>query len=424
MDHAIDRLPARLAPPGMLGDARLARLAARGDEAAFSAIFRRYHQQLYRYCRAITGNGEDASDALQNTMVKAMRSLPGEERAIELKPWLFRVAHNEAVSLLRQRKPQSELEESDGATVEGPEAGVADREDMRGLMDDLHDLPGRQRAAVILRELNGLSYADIGAVFGTSTVAAKQAAYDGRLALQDYAKGRAMDCETVTRALSDDDRHFVRGRKLRGHLRSCPDCAAFKGALEARRGQFAALAPALPATAAAALMGKLFGGGGGSAGGGAGLGISAAGGKLAASVGAFKGAAVVAVVAAGAGAGAGVGKAVLDAGNPGDGAAANVRAAETHQAAGARAQQMATQARRAPAGGRSGRSPSAHGSRSALRRGSPGPHGVEAPADRAALTGRRGSRTRSGRRGRAVGSPPAARRPPDAAEQLPARARA
>jgi len=277
-----------LARLGVVGDARLARLASGGDEAAFGAIFRRYHQPLYRYCRAITGDGEDAADALQNTMVKAMRSLPGERRAIELKPWLFRVAHNESVSLLRQRRPAGALEEATSGAVEGPEMGLAAREDLRELMLDLSELPDRQRATMILRELNGLSHAEIASVFGTSTVAAKQAAYDGRRALQDFAKGRAMDCEAVMRAISDRDGKLLGARGLRGHLRSCEECASFKRALDQRSSQLAAMAPALPATAAVGLMRKLFGGGG-SAGGGS-VGLAAAGGKLVVGGGALKGA--------------------------------------------------------------------------------------------------------------------------------------
>ena len=94
---------------GLLGDGRLARLAAKGDPRAFAAIYERYHQDLFRYCRSITGNGEDASDALQNTMTQALRSLPGERREIALRAWLFRIAHNEAVSLIRRRTASVEL---------------------------------------------------------------------------------------------------------------------------------------------------------------------------------------------------------------------------------------------------------------------------------------------------------------------------
>ncbi|HEY8836663.1 MAG TPA: sigma factor, partial [Dehalococcoidia bacterium] len=64
----------------LASDARLVRIAVRGERRAFAAIFRRYHQELFRYCRAILGDGEEAADALQNTMVKVMRALPGESR--------------------------------------------------------------------------------------------------------------------------------------------------------------------------------------------------------------------------------------------------------------------------------------------------------------------------------------------------------
>src|SRR3954471_13785030 len=86
---------------GLFGDDRFARLAAAGDERALAAIYRRHHQDIYRYCRAILHDADEAEDALQATMVKAVSALPGETRSIALKPWLFRVAHNEAISILR-----------------------------------------------------------------------------------------------------------------------------------------------------------------------------------------------------------------------------------------------------------------------------------------------------------------------------------
>ena len=60
-------------------DERIARWAARGSEAAFAVIFERHHQALHRYCHTIVGNGHDASDALQSTMLKAFRALPGRD---------------------------------------------------------------------------------------------------------------------------------------------------------------------------------------------------------------------------------------------------------------------------------------------------------------------------------------------------------
>ena len=94
----------------LLSDQRLVRRAAGGEEHAFAAIFDRYHQPLYRYCLAIVGDSQDAQDALQNTMLKVLRALPGEEREIKLKPWLYRIAHNESVDLLRRRRDTRELD--------------------------------------------------------------------------------------------------------------------------------------------------------------------------------------------------------------------------------------------------------------------------------------------------------------------------
>src|SRR5918996_1876988 len=96
---------ARLRAPMLLvTDRQIVRLAARGESRAFAALYERYHQELYRYCHSILGNGDDALDALHNTMARVLRALPGEKREIALRPWLYRVAHNEAISLLRERR--------------------------------------------------------------------------------------------------------------------------------------------------------------------------------------------------------------------------------------------------------------------------------------------------------------------------------
>ena len=101
MSESAGRLPLELPGSGsarLFGDDSLARRAAGGDSVPSRRSIERHHQELYRYCRAILGDPDDAQDALQATMVKALRSLPGEQREIALKPWLFRIAHNEAIS--------------------------------------------------------------------------------------------------------------------------------------------------------------------------------------------------------------------------------------------------------------------------------------------------------------------------------------
>ncbi|HWW66988.1 MAG TPA: sigma-70 family RNA polymerase sigma factor [Solirubrobacterales bacterium] len=281
----------------ILSDDRLALRATKGDRRAFAAIYRRYHQSLYRFCLAIVGDPQDAQDALQNTMVKALRALPGEERRIQLKPWLYRIAHNESVELLRRRQGTEQLDPALATPAAGPAEEAALRERLRRLISDLDDLPERQRGALVMRELAGLGFAEIGASLGTSSAVARQTVYEARLSLRQMEAGREMSCTTVTKALSDADGRVTRRRDIRAHLRTCASCRSFRDELDGRRHDFAALAP-LPAAAATGLLHGILGGHGGSNGGGLAGALGAGGGKALGASAVVKSAATVAVVAA------------------------------------------------------------------------------------------------------------------------------
>jgi RNA polymerase sigma factor (sigma-70 family) len=287
------------------GDARLARLAARGDRHALEAIYRRHHQELYRYCRAILRDPHDGEDALQATMTKVAATLPGETREISLRPWLFRIAHNEAISILRARRDQAELDQGHPALGADVELEAEQRDRLRQLIRDLDRLPDRQRGALIMRELSGFSFTELGAAFAISPEAAKQAVYEARVALQEMSHGREMDCELVRKAISDGDRRRLRGRRLRAHLNDCDACADFAAAIDRRRGDLAALAPPIALPAALAALHAAVGGGttGSAAGAGSATSIGAALGGSAA----VKSAAVVIAAVAIAGGGAEVG---------------------------------------------------------------------------------------------------------------------
>jgi RNA polymerase sigma factor (sigma-70 family) len=305
----------RVMPRGILElEKRLARDARGGDQRALAKIFSEYHQPLYRYCLAIVGDRQDAEDVLQETMIKVLRALPGEQREIALRPWLYRIAHNESIELLRRRRASVALEGSEPAARRGPAEEVEARERLRQLISDLGVLPERQRGVLLMREAAGLDFDEIGAALGTSPAVARQTLYEARLGLREMDSGREMRCTAVTEALSDGDGRVRRRRDLRAHLRVCLGCQAFAGEIDGRRAELAAIAP-LPAVAAAALLHGVFAGGAGAgavAAGGAGAGAGAAGsgaaglGSLAAGTAAktigtatlLKGAAAVAVVAA------------------------------------------------------------------------------------------------------------------------------
>jgi RNA polymerase sigma factor (sigma-70 family) len=275
----------------MLRDERLATLAAAGEPQAFAVIYERHHAAIYRYCRSILTDGEDARDALQNTMMNAFRSLASSGKDVALRPWLYRIAHNESISLLRRRREHAELDEATEALGPGVEGGAEANERLGQLVADLRELPEGQRSALVMRELSGLSYGDIAIALTMTPAAAKQQVYEAHSALHQMAEGRAMDCESVRRSISIGDRRVLRGRKLAAHLRACDGCRSFRDAVKARRADLMALAPPLPVGAAAALFSSLFGGGGGAGGGGllAGGGVAAGGGAAASATGATSG---------------------------------------------------------------------------------------------------------------------------------------
>ena len=297
MSESAGRLPVQLPRQGaarLSTDDSLARRAAQGDERAFAAIYKRHHQELYRYCRAILRNPDDAQDALQATMVKALRALPGEEREIALKPWLFRVAHNEAISIARARQSPAALDPEAPDPLAAPEQEAATRERLRQLVTDLDSLPDRQRGSLVMRELSGLSFEEIGRVFDFSPAAAKQAVYEARVALQEIAEGREMECDLVREAISAQDRRVLRGRRIRAHLRGCERCSDFEAAIGRRSSDMALIAPPIAAPAAVATLQAVLGG---TAAGGAAAGAGAIGAGLAGGVALKTAVAVVAVAA-------------------------------------------------------------------------------------------------------------------------------
>jgi RNA polymerase sigma factor (sigma-70 family) len=279
----------------LLSDERLTKRAVGGDPRAFAAIFDRYQDRLYGFCFSLLGNRHDAQDALQNTMVKALARLPGEQRRIELRPWLYRIAHNESVDLLRRRRPLSQLDPEWVGSDDGPPEEAARRQRLALLLVDLGQLPERQRGALVMRELGGLRFEQIGTALGVSAAAARQAVYEARLGLREMEVGREMGCAEAMRAISGGDRRVLRRRDIRAHLRGCGACRGLRDEVESRKRSFAALVPLPAAVAGAVLKGAL----GGSAG-GTGLGSALGGGATTtvASSALMKGAATVAVIAA------------------------------------------------------------------------------------------------------------------------------
>jgi RNA polymerase sigma factor (sigma-70 family) len=256
--------------PRLQSDERLARLAGDGNADAFAALFERYHRDVFRYCRWMVRSDADAQDALQSTFERALAALRRAQRDAPVRPWLFRIAHNESVSLLRRRRSNDgellETLESGGPSVE---EAVQRREQFELLLGDLGELTERQRSALLMRELSDLSHVEIAAALGISVGASKQTVFDARRSLVEFTEGREMECEQIKRIVSDGDGRALSGRRVRAHLRSCEGCRDFASSIAERRSTFQALSPVLPAAAATGILARVTGGGVGHAGGGA-----------------------------------------------------------------------------------------------------------------------------------------------------------
>jgi RNA polymerase sigma factor (sigma-70 family) len=262
--------PAGLAPPGpslaplpSLSDAQLARRAGAGDDRAFEILHHRFATHLYRYCRVILGHHEDAEEALQSLMLRAYSALRTGVRPNAVRPWLYRIAHNECLRLIGRRRAVHELPETAPARDGGPGEHAQLRERLHQLLRDLDVLPPAQRSALVMRELGGLSHQAIGEALQERPEAVKQLIYAARQSLAEFDIGRDMPCAAVRRRLSDGDGRRLRARPVRAHLRSCQGCQAFRRALVVRPRQLAALAPLPPLLAGHGVLGAILGSGSG-----------------------------------------------------------------------------------------------------------------------------------------------------------------
>src|SRR3954468_22028038 len=169
--------PARLAGEAVLrsqSDGRLIDLVRAGNDRAFEAIVHRYRRALLRYCGRLL-SGARAEDAVQQTFLNAYRAMKSDEREIDLRPWLYRIAHNPSLNVLRAAAPAGEepiSDEIDG--VERPDQAVERRESLAHVVAAVRALPPRQRDTIVLRELEGRSYEQIAAELNVSGGAVRQ----------------------------------------------------------------------------------------------------------------------------------------------------------------------------------------------------------------------------------------------------------
>jgi RNA polymerase sigma factor (sigma-70 family) len=270
-------------------DEQLVALFREGYDDAFRIIHDRYYKRLLAYVRQMLPRRPDAEDALQDVFVRAYFGLRAHERELSLRAWLFRVAHNRCIDELRRpAPPPAEIVELRSHS-DDPAATAEQRESLRRLIADVRRLPDQQRSALLMRELGGMSYADLAVALEVSVPAIKSLLVRARVGLVQAAEARDTACTDIRQALVEAHEGGVRPAAMaRRHMRDCSGCRSFRRELRGVSRELAALTPAAGLTG---LLAKLLGGSGGasgsssSAGGGA-CGVGASGSSAAAGFGA------------------------------------------------------------------------------------------------------------------------------------------
>jgi RNA polymerase sigma factor (sigma-70 family) len=259
------------------GDERLVDQLRRGNEVAFEVLYDRHHRAILSFCRHMLSSREEAEDAVQQTFISAYDDLAGSTKEIKLKAWLFTIARNRCLSILRARREQAA--ELDEIPTAGLTQQVQERDDLRRMLADLRELPEQQRAALVLSELGDLAHSEIADVVGCETMKVKSLVFQARSSLLESRQAREIPCQEIREQLATLRGGALRRGPLRKHLNACPGCREFREDVRSQRAAMAALLPVVPSAGLkAGVMGAI--GGGGAAGGGA-LGLGAGGTALA-----------------------------------------------------------------------------------------------------------------------------------------------
>ena len=238
-------------------DERLIALTRRGHNAAFETLCSRYQSRLLSFCRHMLGSREDAEDVLQEVFAAAFNAVLADERAINVRPWLYRIARNRSLNHLRRNSATGvdsmDVFLSEGGISTGEK--VLRREGFRELIGDVHGLPETQRTALLLREIDALSYEQIAQAMDTTVPSVKSLLVRARISLAEAAEARKLSCDEVRLELGQAAEGLLKlSTPARRHVRGCDRCASFKRQLKDNNKALAAIFPVGPLLLAKKLL--------------------------------------------------------------------------------------------------------------------------------------------------------------------------
>ncbi len=265
----------------------------------------RYQSRLLAFCRHMLGSQEDAEDVLQEVFAASFNALLGDNRPINARPWLYRIARNRCLNHLRRPRASGQ----DSMDIFEIENGTSTaetvhrREEFRQIVADVQELPETQRTALLLREIDALSYDQIAEAMDTTVPSVKSLLVRARVGLAEASEARLLTCEEVRIELAEVAEGLSRTTApARRHLKNCERCRTFRSELKTTSKALAAVLPIGPliffkklgiahlgfgggSAAGSMAAGSAATGGAGIAAGGAAAGGAAAGGAISAGVG-------------------------------------------------------------------------------------------------------------------------------------------
>src|SRR6201994_404388 len=217
-------------------DEQLIALLRRGNPGAFEVLVSRYESRLLAFCRHLLGSREDAEDVLQEVFAAAFNAMNADDRPINVRPWLYRIARNRSLNHLRRATAvgvdSMDVHLSEGGLTTADK--VHKREEFRLLIADVQDLPETQRTALLLREIDALSYEQIAEAMETTVPSVKSLLVRARVSLAEAAEARQLSCEEVRMELGEVAAGLTKlSSPARRHVRECDRCREFRAQLKA-----------------------------------------------------------------------------------------------------------------------------------------------------------------------------------------------
>ena len=206
-------------------------LIRRGHHGAFEALVQRYQPRLLAFCRHMLASREDAEDVLQEVFAAAFNAICADDRPINARPWLYRIARNRCLNHLRRASPRARTRWTcSSATAEPPRPTpcTSARSSARS-WPTCGELPETQRTALLLREIDALSYDQIAEAMDTTVPSVKSLLVRARVSLAEAAEARLLTCDEVRLELGAVAEGINRtSAPLRRHLKTCERCRTFR----------------------------------------------------------------------------------------------------------------------------------------------------------------------------------------------------